>query len=83
MYKQDSSVMKKTGRARSKSRGRSPARAARTSRSSKKDAVDGKKEVVEEKVAEKKVVEKKGVEKKVEKTTTKVCLYYASCTYYF
>ena len=78
MYKQDSSVMKKTGRARSKSRGRSPARAARTSRSSKKDAVDGKKEVVEEKVVEKKVVEKK-----VEKTTTKVCLYYASCTYYF
>ena len=78
MYKQDSSVMKKTDRARSKSRGRSPARAARTSRSSKKDAVDGKKEVVEEKVVEKKVVEKK-----VEKTTTKVCLYYASCTYYF
>jgi len=70
VYKQDSSVMKKTGRGRSKSRGRSPAR-AKSTKSAKKDTVDSAKvEKPKESKKEPEVYKKSTVETKVLKAET-------------
>jgi len=70
VYKQDSSVMKKTGRGRSKSRGRSPAR-AKSTKSAKKDTVDSAKvEKPKESKKEPEEYKKSTVETKVLKAET-------------